>query len=186
MGFLSSGTTKLSAVSIDADLVMGAHNITLGAGQTVDGDDIGEICGGDGVIDHKSIQVTPVASDTLKKSEDTEVANIGGTADYEDSGVVHITIPANYVSGTFRIKYDTALIGGGSGTFYTNVYKNGNPLSTPQSTTSTTYATKSCDKTLVAGDVLSMYCKHSAQSDLGRIENFRVYCTDTIKLDDAW
>lgn len=34
------GITKLSELTIDADLAMGAHNITLGAGQTVDGKDV--------------------------------------------------------------------------------------------------------------------------------------------------
>lgn len=35
--------TKLSQLTIDADLVMGAHNITLGAGQTVGGKDLSSI-----------------------------------------------------------------------------------------------------------------------------------------------
>ena len=43
MGSLSEdgGITKLSELNIDADLAMGAHNITLGAAQTVDGKDVG-------------------------------------------------------------------------------------------------------------------------------------------------
>lgn len=40
MGFCTAGSTKLSAVSIDCDLAMGAHNITLGTSQTVDGFDL--------------------------------------------------------------------------------------------------------------------------------------------------
>ena len=32
--------TKLSQITIDTDLAMGAHNITLGAAQTVDGKDV--------------------------------------------------------------------------------------------------------------------------------------------------
>ncbi|GAJ20988.1 unnamed protein product, partial [marine sediment metagenome] len=40
---LKDGKIPLSDVNPDVDLAMGAHNITLGAGQTVDGVDISEI-----------------------------------------------------------------------------------------------------------------------------------------------
>lgn len=39
MGYLTR-ESKLSGLVIDADLTMGAHNITLGAAQTVDGKDV--------------------------------------------------------------------------------------------------------------------------------------------------
>ena len=43
MGSLNEGSVLLSGVNINTDLAMGAHNITLGAGQTVDGEDVSGI-----------------------------------------------------------------------------------------------------------------------------------------------
>lgn len=37
-----SARAKISTIQMDADLVMGAYNITLGVGQTVDGKDVSE------------------------------------------------------------------------------------------------------------------------------------------------
>lgn len=42
MAYLS-GTNKMSGLVVDTDLNMGAHNITLGASQTVDGIDVSSI-----------------------------------------------------------------------------------------------------------------------------------------------
>lgn len=44
------GIKLLSQLEIDSDLGMGAHDITLGPGQTVDGKDVSELSAADGVI----------------------------------------------------------------------------------------------------------------------------------------
>ena len=89
MGYIT-GQNKISQIVVDADLVMGAHNITLGAGQTVDGKDVGAI-----------IELNVKATDNLRVSIDAEVYH--STATYTKKRTLTFT---NGIKGVLRIKFE--------------------------------------------------------------------------------
>ena len=101
---------NLSQLLIDADLVMGAHNVTLGAGQTVDGKDVSTLdignmtkaiydAGNRGIVDIAQIVslllgngITP----TIPAAWSTDPTNLGNITnidltDYTGTGIVAAT-----------------------------------------------------------------------------------------------
>ena len=69
MGYIS-GQNKVSGLIVDANLNMGAHNITLGAGQTVDGKDVS------GLEPHKITNGTYNGNDTQNRSVEHTLGEI--------------------------------------------------------------------------------------------------------------
>ena len=82
--------TKLSQIAIDADLVMGAHDITLGAGQLVDGKDVSTLDIGDmekAVYDPNEDGVIALAQLDPNIAKVTEGSYAGDAAD--DRAIAH-------------------------------------------------------------------------------------------------
>ena len=193
--------TKLSQLTIDADLVMGAHNITLGAGQTVDSIDVSDTLTKavyDTDADNKAdisgktegrIKNVPSASDTLKTSDDGE-AEITASGENPPTTIVKTkTIPALYKSGTFRIKYDVRS-GGSAGSTRTQLRKNGVAIGNLdiKSYIETGWETLSQDLgSIVGGDIITLCGSDDTGAD-GDVRYFRIYSTDAITPDEdiAW
>ena len=183
MGYASSGVTKLSSVTIDADLVMGAHNITLDATQTVDGRDVSAYDSGNtGHVDtsESALENVPSASDTLKKSSDAEVEITVAGESPPTSVVKTITIPKAYKAGNFRIKYSVKNDGIGLHT-RTQLRKNGSTLGAgdAKSYLDSGYEEISQDLAATGADVITLCGSDDTGSD-GYVQNFRFYCTDAV------
>lgn len=109
MGYISTGSVKLSAVSIDVDLVMGAHNITLGAGQTVDGEDVSAIK--DNVIIAELTNAIVEAATPTGNADSPENINVDNTSTSDFDAIdkyVEIDFGKVYLFDSMRMKnYDT-------------------------------------------------------------------------------
>jgi len=108
------------------------------------------------------------ASDDLLGSDDTE--DTGSETDW--TKVKELTL---FGEGELRIKFDLKAVIGG--TAYGKIYRNGSPVGTEQSETSTNYVTKSED---IAGwsngDTIELWCKHGTGGGASYgVQNFRVY-----------
>ncbi len=78
-------------------------------------------------------------------------------------------------SGTLRIKFDLSLAIGGAAC-YGKIYRNGSPVGTERSTTSTSYVTFSEDISgWTAGDLCQLYTKKTAAGPQVKARNFRLY-----------
>lgn len=106
----------ISELVVDADLVMGAHNITLGAGQTVDGEDVSGLCG---VGDTVRITCLPTNYNTGVEGVQGNVGNVKLMDGATDEVFFELNIPEDY--GTTPKLYFIAYPIGGSGNAYINV-----------------------------------------------------------------
>ena len=82
-----------------------------------------------------------------------------------------------YRPGTYRIKFDLAIIGAEL-TAYGRIYRNGNPIGTERSTTDTSYTTFSEDiANWEEGYPIQLYYHHTGGtgSEGAKVRNFRVY-----------
>ena len=112
---ITVGTGKLSAITIDTNLVMGAHSITLGAGQTVDGKDVGSALMDKSDYDSNEdsvahgLQVNATQSEVQRKIvQETETYNVVNHDTGETNlGAAIPAIPSGYEGATnqFRLKY---------------------------------------------------------------------------------
>ena len=157
---------KISALNADADLAMGANNITLDAAQTVDGKDITNL------INKATGEVTATASDSLKFSSDSEVSHS------LVSWVVKKTvfIPFRYNAGSvFRVYFElrissTAAVASGS------VFKNGVEVGSVQTHNGTAYTPKTQDLAFNPGDKMEVKIHISDSLKIAYLRNFRVKC----------
>jgi len=137
-------------------------------------DNVAAFAAGDsGRPDLKEEALTPItAGSSYRYSVDTAEITISDTA-YTDTGL-RIIIPR---TGTYQISIDLKVIT--VGTQYSKVYRNASTgytrevaLGVEQSTTSTSYVTKTESLSLNAGDILYLYAKRlTADSN---IRNFRI------------
>jgi hypothetical protein len=117
---------------------------------------------------------TVVASDNLHISADTERTTTSGT--YVIKKSILIT-----KQGTYRVKFD--LKDSWSAT-YGRIYKNGVAFGTEQSTSSTSYVTKSEDLVFAIGDYMDLYLKGDG-SHTSYLRNFRLYYDETLYTENT-
>lgn len=137
----------------------------LKGGDIVAGDYIDAIYDGEFWQMEKNYQgKVTVASDNLKTSADAE-------KDITDTGYTKYKEIISGYNGVMRIKFDIKDTNGN--TAYGRIYINGVAKGTEQSTTSTSYVTKSEDITVGSGERIQFYGK-AASSD-GKVSNLRFY-----------
>ena len=114
------------------------------------------------------------ASDDLLTSDDTESTYDNTTYVIEkELGPVPDDVFED--ESEFRIKFDIKSENGAT-TVYGRIYRNGVAVGTEQSTTSTTYVTKSEDISgWSAGDLIQLYTKTGTSGVIVYVENYRVY-----------
>lgn len=137
----AGGITKLSELDIDAALAMGAHPITLGAGQTVDGYDLSE-----GFTQYELGDIDAVISATI-------VSNNTLTPTKVKEMKITTLLPA---PSTIRTYFGLRSAAGFS-TAYAQIYKNGSPVGTLRGTTSTSYQYYSQDLEFTTNNLLQLY-----------------------------
>lgn len=141
---------KLSSLSIDANLSMGAHDISLGAGQLVDGKDVGFGC-----VAH-DVEVTDSHNVyTLVKTITLTKKRIGDLWVY------------------FEMKHST-----GGATAYGRVYKTGVAVGTAfggGDTAWVAYTEKIAFGTLDIGNTIQLYTYPDSGVGASHVRNFRVY-----------
>jgi len=119
--------------------------------------------------------IKKVASSTVRNSNDTETSR-GGTT-YVCAKKIRFN---NGFIGQFRAYFDLKYVHyvGAGNTAYGKVYKNGSPIGTEKSTTSTTYVTMSDNITtdLAPGDEIQLYIRTNDYSheDEAFVRNFRI------------
>ena len=121
--------------------------------------------------------ITPVASDNLKASLDTERTTMN--TDY--TILKRIIIPLRYKTGVIRTKFDLKS-GHAAVTAYGRIYINGTPVGTEQSVLGMAYVTKNEDLTVTGGDIVDVRAR--APSNGAFVRNYRFYC-DTTALPDG-
>lgn len=167
---LDTKINKVSELNVDADLVIGAHNITIGAGQTVDGRDISALDpNNDLAMPGKIVK----ASDTLRHSHDAAVIDWQNTV-YEVKKT--ITLKTDLI-GVIRITF--RLLGfSETDDAFGMIYRNGISLGgTIHRTNSAAYETKTEDlasRTWKQGDTIELYCKGEGAHDHD-VKEFRLY-----------
>lgn len=111
-----------------------------------------------------------IASNTLRYSDDTETSTTSATY----VKLKTITLDSQ-LYGTIRIKFDLKL-SGGPGTARGRIYHNDVALGTEQTTTSSTYVTKSEDITynFEVGDTIELW-GYIQLLTATYVENFRLY-----------
>lgn len=168
-------TPALSGVIIDTDLAMGGHNVTLNAGQTVDGK----------IVHDLPVFLLPAAGDDLQDSVDAEL-EVTATGESPPTTVFKtLTIPKSYKSGTFRIKFDVKS-GGSALNTRTQLRKNGAVLGNNDIKPfgETAYETITQDLgSIVGGDIITL-CASDDTGAAGYIRNFRIYCS--VKVTGDW
>lgn len=121
----------------------------------------------------------PEASDNERK-KDTNTYSSYSTSYVK---LAEFTIDSRYSqSGNFRIKWDMRVYAAGTAT--AKIYKNGIAHGTGQSTTSTTFVSKSEDLAFTGGDTCEIWGHSSQGSYKVEVKDFGVYCAD--KLIDTW
>jgi len=166
MGYEMSAR-KLSQLEIDTDLTMGAHNITLGAGQTVDGRDVG----GNGILSPQII---------VKKASDTNRHTFANpvSTDLNTYQKMRTHIFTNGIKGTLRLQFD--ILRNAAATSTQGIMtKNGatpgtgSDIGVEQTTTSTSFVTKTQDVAIdfVAGDTIDYWLKRTGAAGLAQIQN---------------
>lgn len=125
------------------------------------------------------IACEPSASDVLRKSVDAET-NLGDTT-YTMLPGKEITIPAIYISGTFRIKYSVQSVNN-RGADCARLYKDGVAVGTEYCNLPLSYSLKSQDLTLVGGEKIQVYGKKdgAGAGDPIYVKEFRVYCDNAV------
>lgn len=116
------------------------------------------------------------ASDVLKNSDDTAKS----TTATSYTKLKEVKVNEAY-SGIMRIKFDLKLSSTGTG--YGKIYKNGVAIGTEQTITVTSYTTFSEDLalTLVANDLLQVYCK-GVGGDTVYVQNLRFYYSNRVNV----
>jgi len=174
------GITLLSQLAIDSDLGMGAHSITLGAGQLVDGKDVGEMLktldpDEDGkILPAQLLEILGVeASNDNIHSDAAEVTKNCANSVYVEFKSYTLTIEGMYgANATLRIIWDVRNEYGGVMPAISRVKRNGVFVGTEQSSEipATSEVTESED---IAGwsngDVLSIW-----GSQTGAAANVRI------------
>ena len=172
ISFSSFGRTeKLSDITIDCDLPMAAHAITINAGGLIDSKDVSV------VLDNLDLKKKYDISDDLLHSHDAESNTVSTT--YIKAKT--ITLDTLFLTpSTIRIKFDIRRdTGGDTIAAYGRIYKNGGAVGTERSTTSATYVTFSEDISFAEGDTLELYI-HATGGWNMKAENFRVHGIPTI------
>lgn len=173
MGYEQSAG-KLSQMEIDADLIMGAHNITLGALQTVDGIDVGKV----------KIKNLASSSGVVRKSVNPS-ALTSTSVPLELVGTV-ITIPWYYASGTFKVGFK--LNGSdGADTHYGKIFKNGAEFGAEQEHIGNSWSAEiPQDLTLAGGDTVQIAIRKGTDTTVYTKE-LKIYCDETVAIDtEAW
>jgi len=178
MGFEMSAR-KLSQLEIDADLVMGAHNITLGVGQTVDSKDVSGLIA-DTVGSIEGDNMVKVVSDNLRHSDDA-IASVLGTT-YTKRGTITFT---NGIKGTLRIKVDiyTSAAGGARAIMTQDgATPNGSNIGVEQSEADTAFHTHSQDIAvdIPVGESIDLWLKNSVAGKTTYARNWRFYYDNEI------
>lgn len=157
------GISLLSQLEIDSNLAMGAHNITLGAGQTVDGVDVGTIeAGAEANINKVS------ASDVLQHSNDTPVTHTGDTL-YAKKKTIRILY-----YGTWRINFDLKTSAAATAA-KAKIYKNGVDVGAVEhATNSESYVTKIEDIAFDVGDTCELWLRIMDAGEIASAQNFRL------------
>ena len=168
---------RLSEVLIDTDLVMGAHAITLGAGQLVDGKDVSTL----DVGDMKSIdsgQLIPHYF--IKKASDTKRHGHAGVLSHDTATYAKFRTHTftNGIKGTLRLQFDilrTAAATSAQAIMTKNgaTPGTGSDLGTEQTTTLTSFQTKTQDVAvdLDAGATIDYWLKRTGAAGLAQIQN---------------
>jgi hypothetical protein len=109
-----------------------------------------------------------IASDDLEASADT--VRDSPVGDYV--GVKSIELP---LGGTIRVSFEVYGGGGGVGTTYGKVYRNGGPVGTPGDTGGANWVKFTED---ISGWSVNDHCELYTKSVLGAgyVRNFRIYC----------
>jgi len=121
-----------------------------------------------------TLTLTHTASDTVKHSHDASAS----TSSTSYVKLKTITFPDG-LAGNYRVKFDIRVTYDGTG--YGRIYKNGSPVGTEQTTTSTVFGTRTEDFSvdLEPGDTLELWGKLvGASSGEVVVVDFRV-CYDT-------
>lgn len=177
------GATKLSELTIDADLAMGAHDITIGAGQTVDGKDVSGLGVGDmlksvfdsdddGIFEGTVIQLLKqyLIGDATLHSHDAELHN------WETSYTKRktITIDSLYPDpSTIRISFDMR-ISFNPDVAYGKIYKNGVAAGIERVNDTTSYVTYTQDISFAEGDTLELWAYTTIGNNSVIVKNFRI------------
>ena len=172
MGY-ESRAGKLSQLEIDANLTMGAHSITLGAGQTVDGKDVGsdflEATDSGLLIPHLILKK---ASDTNRHSHANPLSRDANTY-----GKMRTHTFTNGIKGTLRLQFDilrTATATSAQGIMTRNgaTPGTGSDIGVEQTTTSTSFDTKTQDIAIdfVAGDTIDYWIKRTGTAGMAQIQ----------------
>ena len=173
MGYMSSAA-MLSQIAIDTDLIMGAHNITLGVNRTVDGKDVGRA----GFVLSETIK--KLVSDDLRHSIDAIVTET--TTSYVKKKTLTFT---NGIYGVLRIKF--SIYSSGAQTTTAILTRNGvvpgggSDIGVVQTQAGNTPTVKSQDLTLdiLAGETIDLWLH--TQYDPGEdafAKELRVYYTE--------
>lgn len=193
MGFISNpGSTNLSGLTIDQDLNMGAHNITLGAGQTVDGEDVNVDLLDKTTYDpagHDIVENTKLlcsASDTLLESNDTPVPVVDPTA---ITKAVEETVPSAFDTAQgFRVSFEAKRSNGSLAAYvYWYLSGAGQGGSENINAAADTYQTFTQDIASVdAGDTLECHVQIAAGTSTITVRNFRIKGTVVKKTTSVW
>lgn len=131
----------------------------------------------DNVVDKALEALIPIASDTLRKSDDSEETGTSHQATYEK--IKEITVPSRYLAGgTVRIKFSLRKTPNNTGSVKGVIYKNDVLVGTERETASDVPTEYSEDLAFNKEDLIQIYGK-VVSGDLSTvISNFRIYCDD--------
>ena len=166
------GAGRMSKLIVDSDLDMGAHNITLGAGQLVDGRDVGNnlVLNTPGDFDARPEMFNKVVSENLRHSDDV------GDTDTNDTYEIKETITFTYgIKGTLRIKFDLRRSTGV--TAYGKIQANDIDVGAVQSEAGAVLTTKSQDIAIdiAPGQTITLLTKCDGGTNAHQWEHFRIY-----------
>ena len=167
---------KLSKLLIDANLVMGAHDITLGAAQTVDTKDVSALISLTKAC-ISGYHIGKVVSDNNRHADNTEHAGTHTT--YAKQSTFTFT---NGIKGTLRINFEMKMVAGTTSmqAFLTKngvIPGGGSDLGVEQSTSSTSYVNKTQDLAvdLAAGETIDLWSKQIGGSPGGNfVDTFHI------------
>ena len=182
------GTGRMSKLIVDADLAMGLYNITLGAGQTVDGKDISADLMDKSVFDtdgddavNKFETLKSVAGANLRDSIDANTILDDAVYTLKKAMI----IPKKYTGGVFTVKFslDNEF---DAHTTYGKLYKNGEAHGTERTRGTGILGMLEFSENLhfVGGDRVEFWGK---STNRGHMENFRIYSGSDVAGDsDTW
>ena len=128
----------------------------------------------------EGIELTAAASDVILKADDAE-DNWNNQNWWKQAELPAIP---SAITGTFRITFEMKCLNGQGGNL-ARVYKNGVPHGTEQTTTSTTYVSKSEDLAFVAGDLIQLYV-YAGSGDILYTKEFRAKGSYSATKEQTW